>query len=156
MTHLLAIISKELKTYFNSPLAYIFITIYTVITNWLFFNNFFIQGQANMRAYFSLVPWLFLFLIPAITMKLWAEEKKMNTSEILFTWPIKDYEAVIGKFLACLAFLTITLAVSISIPITIANLGELDWGIIVSSYLGVIFLGAAFYCHRQLYFQSDR
>lgn len=144
MNHIIAIIKKELKNYFNSPLAYIFISIFLVILGWLFFRSFFLQGQANMRFYFNLIPWVYLFLIPAITMRLWAEEKKLNTAEILFTWPIKDYEAVVGKFLASLFFLIITLILSLSIPITISYLGNLDWGIVIASYIGAIFLGAAF------------
>jgi ABC-2 type transport system permease protein len=144
MTHILSLIKKELKDYFNSPMAYIFISIFLVIEGWLFFTNFFLQNQASMRNYFILIPWLFLFLIPAITMKLWAEEKKLNTTEILFTWPIKDYETVLGKFLAALIFLAITLIASISVPITISFLGELDWGVIIASYLGALLLGAAF------------
>jgi len=144
MAHIFAIIKKELKNYFNSPLAYIFISIYLVVSSWLFFRSFFIQNQANMRSYFYLIPWLFLFLIPAITMRLWAEEKKSNTQELLFTWPIKDYEAILGKFLASFIFLAITLSLSLTLPITIANIGGLDWGIVIASYLGTLFLGAAF------------
>ncbi len=144
MNHIKAIIVKELKNYFNSPLAYIFISIFLVIANWLFFTNFFLQNQANMRTYFTFIPWIFLFLIPAITMRLWAEEKKLNTTELLFTWPIKDYEAVLGKFLASLLFLTITLIASLSIHITISFLGQLDWGIVIASYLGALFLGSSF------------
>lgn len=144
MSHLKAIIIKELKDYFNSPLAYIFISIFLVVTGWIFFSSFFLQGQASMRNYFAFLPWIFLFLIPAVTMKLWAEEKKLNTMEILFTWPIKDHEAVLGKFLASLLFLLITLLCSISVPITISYLGELDWGIVIASYIGALFLGGAF------------
>lgn len=144
MNHILAITKKELRNYFNSPLAYIFISLFLVITGWLFFRNFFLIGQATMRGYFSLIPWLFLFLIPAITMRLWAEEKKLNTTEVLFTWPIKEYEAVIGKFTASFLFLLITLILSLSIPITISFIGDLDWGIVIASYLGTLFLGSAF------------
>jgi len=144
MNHITAIIKKELKNYFNSPLAYIFISIFLVISGWLFFRSFFIQGQANMRSYFNLMPWLFLFLIPAVTMRLWAEEKKLNTREILFTWPIKDYEAILGKFLSSLFFIALTLILSLSIPITISFVGELDWGIVIACYLGALFLSAAF------------
>lgn len=97
-----------------------------------------------MRSYFNLMPWLFLFLIPAVTMRLWAEEKKLNTQEILFTWPIKDYEAILGKFLSSLIFIAVTLILSLSIPITISFVGELDWGIVIASYLGALFLSAAF------------
>jgi ABC-2 type transport system permease protein len=144
MNHVLAITKKELKDYFNSPLAYIFISIFLVAAGWLFWRNFFLYGQASMRYYFALLPWLFLFLIPALTMKLWAEEKKLKTQEVLFTWPINDYEAVLGKFLAGVIFLLIALLLSLSIPISISQMGELDWGIIIASYLGSLLLGAVF------------
>ena len=144
MSHIIAITKKELKNYFNSPLAYIFMSIFLVVSGWLFFGGFFLQNQASMRVFFIYMPWLFLFLIPAITMRLWAEEKKLNTAEILFTWPIKDWQAVIAKFSASFAFLAITLLLSISIPITISFLGEIDWGIVIASYLGALFLGGAY------------
>ncbi|MFC1598699.1 ABC transporter permease subunit [Patescibacteria group bacterium] len=144
MNHIKAIILKEFKNYFNSPLAYIFISIYLVILGWIFFTNFFLMGQASMRAYFSFLPWVFLFLIPAITMKLWAEEKKLNTTEILYTWPIENYEIILGKFIASLLFLALALACSLSIPISISFIGGLDWGVVIASYIGALFLGAAF------------
>jgi ABC-2 type transport system permease protein len=144
MNHIKAIILKEFKNYFNSPLAYIFISIFLVILGWLFFANFFLMGQASMRSYFNFLPWIFLFLIPAITMKLWAEEKKLNTTEILYTWPIENYEIILGKFIASLLFLTLTLVCSLSIPISISFIGSLDWGVVIASYLGALFLGSAF------------
>ena len=113
MNRIVAITIKELKNYFNSPLAYIFISIFLVLNGWLFFRAFFLQNQASMRGYFSFIPWLFLFLVPAITMRLWAEEKKLNTAEILFTWPIKDYEAVLGKFFSSFIFIAVTLILSL-------------------------------------------
>lgn len=138
------ITKKELKVYFNSPIAYIFITIFLGISSWIFFRNFFLIGQISMQGFFGFLPWLFLFLIPAITMRLWAEEKKIGTIEVLLTWPIKDYQAVVGKFLASLIFLIISLGLSLSIPITISTIGSLDWGIVIAGYLGAIFLGAAY------------
>ena len=144
MNHILAITKKELKDYFNSPLAYIFISVFLVVAGWLFFRTFFLQGQASMRYYFVMIPWLFLFLIPALTMRLWAEEKKLKTLEILFTWPIQEYEAVIGKFLAGIIFLAVALSFSIFIPISLSFIGSLDWGIIIASYIGAWLLGSAF------------
>ncbi|MCX6746170.1 MAG: ABC transporter [Candidatus Parcubacteria bacterium] len=144
MKHIFAIIKKELKDYFNSPLAYVFISIFLVVSNWLFFRSFFIQAQASMRPYFSLLPWLFLFLIPAVTMRLWAEEKKLNTAEVLFTWSIKDPEAILGKFFASLIFIALTLILSLSVPLSISFIGGLDWGIVIASYLGALLLAAAF------------
>ena len=94
------IMHKELRGYFNSPLAYIFITVFLVLTSWLFFRSFFLNNQASMRAYFALLPWFFIIFIPAITMRLWAEEQKAGTIETLLTSPITEWDAVIGKFLA--------------------------------------------------------
>ena len=97
-----------------------------------------------MRSYFSFLPWIMLFLIPAITMRLWSEERKQGTTELLFTWPIKPYEPVVGKFLASLIFMAIALALTITIPLSIASIGSLDWGIVIASYLGSLFLAGAF------------
>lgn len=138
------IIKKELKAYFNSPIAYIFITIFLVLTGWLFFRSFFIVNQANLRDFFIVMPYVFLFLVPAITMRLFAEEKKQKTIEILMSWPLKEYEIVLGKFLASLIFLIIALVLTLPIPIIVNSLGSPDWGIIIGSYLGTIFLGATY------------
>src|SRR3989344_1676834 len=104
-----ALFKKELFSYFNSPIAYIFIAVFLIVGNWLFFNSFLVIGQANMRNYFILLPWIFLFLTPAITMRGWAEEKRSGTIEFLLTLPITDWQAVLGKFLAALAFLVVAL-----------------------------------------------
>ena len=144
MHHIYALFKKELKTYFNSPIAYIFITVFLILTNWLFLRTFFIENQATMRGYFGLLPWIFLFLVPAVTMRLWAEEKKMGTLEVLMTLPIKDWQAVLGKFLASFCFLAITLALSLTMPIIVAILGEPDVGIIIGSYIGALLLGGAY------------
>ena len=135
---------KELMSYFNSPIAYIFIGVFLVIGNWLFFKNFFLAGEASMRGYFELLPWIFLFLCPAITMRLWSEEKKAGTIEFLLTLPVTDWQVVWGKFLGALAFLAISLILTFTLPITIASLGNVDWGPIVGSYLGALFLGGAY------------
>jgi len=135
---------KELMGYFNSPIAYIFIGVFLIVLNWLFFNSFFIIGQANMRNYFSLLPWMFLFLIPAITMRSWAEEKLSGTIEFLLTLPINDWQAVLGKFFAALTFLGITLVLTLTIPYTINSLGNADFGPIIGSYIGAILMGAAY------------
>lgn len=129
-------------TYFNSPIAYIFLSFYLVMGNWLFLNTFFFYNEATMRNYFTLLPWIFLFLTPAITMRLWAEEKRSGTIEFLLTLPITEWQAVWGKFLSSLAFLAIALALTITLPLTIAQLGKVDAGVFVGSYLGALFLGA--------------
>jgi ABC-2 type transport system permease protein len=135
---------KELMSYFNSPIAYIFIGVFLVVGNWLFFKDFFLIGQASMRGYFGLLPWIFLFLSPAITMRLWAEEKKSGTIEFLLTLPITDWQAVLAKFFSSLIFMFITLLLSASLPITVAFLGDVDLGPIIGGYLGALFLGGAY------------
>jgi len=144
MQTILTIFKKEFKNYFFSPIAYVFITVYLVVTNFLFFQGFFLINQADMRGYFSLLPWVFLIFVPAITMRSWAEEKKVKTLELLLTWPINDIEVVIGKFLASFCFLAISLLLSITVPITIAILGDPDGGVIIGGYIGALFLGAAY------------
>ncbi len=135
---------KELASYFNSPIAYIFIAVFLVTGNWLFFNSFFLVGEASMRNYFNLLPWFFLFLAPALTMRLWAEEKKSGTIEFLLTLPVTDWQVVLAKFFGALTFMFIALLLTLSIPITIASMGNLDWGVIIGSYLGSLFLGGAY------------
>lgn len=135
---------KELISYFNSPIAYIFIGVFLIAGNWLFFNSFFIIGQASMRQFFALLPWIFLFLAPAITMRLWAEEKKSGTIEFLLTLPITDWQAVLAKFFGALAFLFIALILSFTLPITVASMGNLDWGPVIGGYLSALFLGGAY------------
>lgn len=135
---------KELMSYFNSPIAYIFIGVFLVAGNWLFFNSFFIIGQASVRNYFSLLPWIFLFLSPAITMRLWAEEKKSGTIEFLLTLPITDWQVVLAKFFGSLIFMFIALLLTITLPISVAILGNIDWGPVIGSYLGALFLGGSY------------
>ncbi len=144
MNHVFAIFKREFKGYFNSAIAYICITVFLVLVNWLFFRGFFIENQANLRQFFRLIPWVFLFFVPAITMRLWAEEKKLGTYEILMTLPVKDYEVVLGKFLASYMFLFITIALTIGIPITAACLGNPDWGPIIGGYLGILLMGGVY------------
>jgi ABC-2 type transport system permease protein len=144
MQNVAAIFKKEFKTFFLSPIAYVFITVYLITTTFLFFQGFFLINQADMRGYFDLLPWVFLFFIPAITMRSWAEEKKVKTLELLLTWPVSDVEVVAGKFLASFALLAIVVLLSITIPITIAIIGHPDPGQIVGQYLGAILMGAAY------------
>ena len=97
-----------------------------------------------MRGFFGLMPWIFLFFIPAVTMKLWAEEKKIGTIEILMTLPIRDYEVVIGKFLACLALLAVTILLTLVIPFSVMYLGNPDVGTLITGYIGLLLMGAAY------------
>lgn len=144
MKNIFTLFKRELASYFNSPIAYIFAAIFLIISNWLFFQNFFLLKQATMRNYFQLLPWIFLFLAPAITMRIWSEEKKSGTIELLLTLPIRDWEAVLAKFLSALAFLMIVVSLSLSIPITIYQLGTVDFGPIIGGYLGAFLMGATY------------
>ena len=144
MQNITAILKKEFRSYFNSPIAYIFITFFLGISAWLFFQNFFIVNQAEMRSFFGLMPWIFLFFIPAVTMKLWSEEKKIGTIEILMTLPIRDYEVVVGKFLASFALLAVTVLLTLVIPFSIMSVGNPDVGTLIAGYIGLLLMGAAY------------
>jgi ABC-2 type transport system permease protein len=140
------IAAKELRSYFNSTIAYIFMVVFLVLTALLFFElqKFFVIGQATLRDFFGLVPIVMLFFVPAISMRMWAEERKLGTLETLMTLPVRDWEVVVGKFLAGLLFLLITLALTFPLPVTVASLGQPDAGAIFCGYLGLALLGAAY------------
>ena len=144
MQNITAILKKEFRSYFNSPIAYIFITFFLGISAWLFFQNFFLVNQAEMRGFFGLMPWIFLFFIPAVTMKLWSEEKKIGTIEILMTLPIRDYEVVVGKFLASFALLAVTVLLTLVIPFSVMYLGNPDVGTLIAGYIGLLLMGGAY------------
>lgn len=144
MQTILTLFRKEFEAYFLSPIAYVFITVYLVITNFIFFQGFFLINQADMRQYFGILPWAYLLFVPVITMRSWAEERKSKTFELLLTWPVRDVEVVLGKYLAAFAFLSIALLLSLTVPITIAVLGSPDWGPIIGGYLGAILMGGAY------------
>jgi len=144
MKNIITIFKKELASYFNSPIAYIFVAVFLIVSNWLFFQNFYLIGQANMRSYFMILPWIFLFLAPAITMRVWAEEKKSGTIELLLTLPVKDWEVVLGKFLSAVIFLSFTLLLSITIPLTVSKIGNMDWGVVIGGYIGAVLMGGAY------------
>ncbi len=144
MHNFYAIFKREFKSYFNLPIAYIFITVFLVLSNWLFLRIFFISDQPSTRNFFGFMPWIFLFFVPAITMRLWAEEKKLGTMEMLMTLPVKEYEVVLAKFFASFGFLILTVALSFPLVITVAALGDPDGGPIMGSYLGVILMGGAY------------
>jgi len=148
MGRALTVFKKEFRQYFDSPIAYIFITVFLVINSWLFFRSFFLVNQASSRPLFFLIPWVFLFFVPAITMRLWSEERKAGTIEVLMTLPMKDWEVVLGKYWASLVFLILSLVLTFTLPLTVwllsANGLRPDVGPVLTSYLGAIFLGGAF------------
>ena len=140
------IFRRELAAYFATPLAYIFIIIFLMLTGVFTFylGNFFARGQADLQSFFNFHPWLYLFLIPAIAMRIWSEERKAGTIELLLTLPITMGQAVWGKFLAAWAFIAIALAGTVPIWITVNYLGEPDNGIIVAAYLGSLLMAGAY------------
>ncbi|HPW46021.1 MAG TPA: ABC transporter permease subunit [bacterium] len=138
------ITKKEYLSYFSSPIAYIYITTFLVAVNWIFFRSFFLVGQADMRQFFGIAPWIFLFFIPAVSMGKWSEEKKQGTLEILFTLPIVDRTIVIAKFLASLALVITAILLTFPIAATVSIVGDPDWGQIVAGYFGMTMLGAAY------------
>jgi ABC-2 type transport system permease protein len=139
-----AIFKKELKSFFNSPIAYIYTTVFLAFMGWFFFRSFFVIGQAEMRLFFNILPWVFLFLIPAITMRLWSEERKLGTLEIIMTLPVRDIEVVAGKFLASAAFLVFTIVLTFPIAVTVFLLGDPDPGPILGAYIGAVLMGGAY------------
>ncbi|NCF75064.1 MAG: ABC transporter permease subunit [Xanthomonadaceae bacterium] len=144
MNNIYTIFRKEMANYFNSPIAYIFVAVFLISSTWLFFQNFFLNGQATMRGYFYFLPWIFLFLAPAISMRSFAEERRSGTLELLLTLPVKDWEVVLGKFLSNVIFITITILLSITVPISINILGQIDMGTVIGGYLGAILLASSY------------
>lgn len=139
-----AIARKEIRSYWNSPIAYIYVTVFLALVSWFFFESFFLQNQAALRDFFGLLPMAFVLFVPAVTMRLWAEEKKLGTIELLMTLPLKDHEVVLGKFLAAFFFLGVTILLSLPLAGIVAYLGKPDPGPIVGGYVGALLMGAAF------------
>ncbi|MBI4547626.1 MAG: ABC transporter permease subunit [Ignavibacteriae bacterium] len=135
---------KELRSFFNSPVAYIVIVVFLVILGWFFTSNLFIANISSLRTVFEMTPFLLLFFAPAITMRLISEEKKTGTLELLMTKPVKESEIIIGKFLAAWVLFFFTLLPTLCYYGTVALLGELDLGPIIGGYLGLMFVGAVF------------
>ncbi len=144
MRQAIQIFRKDFRSYFVSPIAYIVIAIFLLVTGWFFFATFFLFGQANLRNFFSLLPIIFSFVIPAITMRLVSEELNIGSYEILLTLPVTFTEVVVGKFMAALAFVVAMLIPTLAYPITVSALGQLDWGPVVGGYIGAVLLSAAF------------
>lgn len=146
MYQLLTIIKRELSGYFSTPVAYVFITIFLVLSGLFTFylGNFFEIGQATLGSFFEWHPWLYLFLIPAITMRLWAEEIKSGTIELLTTLPINIINIVLGKFLAAWVFTLVSLILTFPMWITVNYLGNPDNGVILASYIGSLFMAGGY------------
>ncbi len=144
MKNIWTITKREFTAYFVSPIAYVYLITFLVVTNWLFFRTFFVLGQADMRLFFGLIPWIFLFFVPAVAMGKWAEERKLGTLEVLFTLPVCLLDIILGKFLAGLGLIATALLLTLPMALTIAGLGDLDWGPVIGGYIGSLFLGGAY------------
>ena len=146
MSNLGIIFKRELYSYFSTPLAYVFIVIF-LITNGIFtfdLGGFFLRGQADLLPFFGFHPWLYLFMVPAIAMTLWADERKTGTIELLLTLPVRLVDAVLGKFFAAWVLTGIALTLTFPIWVTVNYLGDPDNGVIVAAYLGSWFMAGGF------------
>ena len=143
---IVTIAKRELVAYFTSPVAYVFLVIFLLLTGFLTFTAgaFFERGEASLGAFFAFHPWVYLILVPAIGMRLWAEERRAGTLELLLTLPVAPWQAIVGKFLASWAFLAIALVLTFPVVITVNVLGDPDNGQIFAGYMGSLFLAGAY------------
>lgn len=141
-----AVMKREFYSYFASPLALIFLTVFLMLNGFFTFKlgGFYEQGQADLRPFFIWHPWLYLFIVPAISMRLWAEERKTGTVELLFTLPVTLFQAMAGKFVAAWVFMGLALLLTFPIVLTAAYLGDPDMGVIAASYVGSFLMAGAF------------
>jgi len=140
-----AVFKRELKSYFTTPLAYVFLVIFLFFSGYLTFKQgFYEMRQADMRTFFMNLPLLFVFMVPSVAMRLWAEERKVGSIELLFTLPITIRQAVLGKFFAAWLFLGIALALTFPMVITVCYLGDPDVGLIITGYIGSLLMAGGF------------
>ncbi len=135
---------KELYSYFYSPIAYVVMVIYLAFAGWFFFSRFFLFGELELRTFFEIAPMLLMFLAPAVTMRLLSEEINTGSYEMLMTLPISETQVLLGKLLAAVGFLAILLGITLFYPLTLSTLGRLDWGPVLTGYLGLFLLGTMF------------
>lgn len=140
------IAKRELVGYFNSPVAYVFIVIFLLLNGFFTFmlGNYFLRGEANLNAFLMWHPWLYLFLVPAAGMRLWSEERRVGTLELLLTMPIAAWQAIVGKFLACWVFIGMALLLTFPVVVTTSYLGDPDLGAMASGYVGSLLLAGAY------------
>src|SRR6186997_139437 len=143
--HIVSIAKREVSGYFASPVAYVFIVIFLLLTGFFTFmvSDFFDRGQAGLEMFFAWHPWLYLFLVPAVGMRMWSEERRLGTIELLLTMPVTPWQAIVGKFLASWLVLALALVLTFPIVITVNYLGNPDNGVIVTGYIGSFLLAGA-------------
>jgi len=141
-----AIMKRELGSYFSSPIAYVFLVIFLLLAGFFTFTigNFFERGEASLVSFFTWHPWLYLFLVPAVGMRLWSEERRLGTLELLLTMPVTTWQAIVGKFLASWVFLALALALTFPVVMTVNYMGSPDNGIILSGYVGSLLLSGTY------------
>ena len=146
MNNIWFIMKRELNGYFATPVAYVFIVIFLLLTGFstFFVGNFFERGEADLYPFFSIHPWIYVLLIPAISMRLWSEERKSGSIELLMTLPISVFEAVLGKFLAAWAFTGLALMLNFPLWLTVNYLGSPDNGVIFAGFLGSLLMAGGF------------
>ena len=132
---------RELHAYFDSPAAYVVLSVFLLFTGWFFGSTLFLENVASLRSVFNIVPFIFLFFIPAITMSTFAEERRAGTLELLLTFPVRDWQIIAGKLLAVSLFLLVAIALTAFYTMTVSLLGDLDFGATVGGYLGLFLLG---------------
>ncbi|HCF62486.1 MAG TPA: ABC transporter [Myxococcales bacterium] len=146
MPKVLAIARREIKSYFDSPIAYIVVTAFLLVAGWMFFSALFLMERADLRGLFHPSPFspsmLLVILAPAVTMRLVSEERKSGTFELLTTMPVTDWQVVLGKFLAGFALIATALGLTLAYAFTVSGIGDLDWGPVVSGYLGTLLFSA--------------
>lgn len=145
MKMITVLIKKELKQYFSSPIAYILIFFFCMFTSlWLFqFQSFFSRGVADLRAFFNVMPILFIVLIPAVTMRTWSEEQKSGSDQLLHTLPFSEWQLVLGKFFGAAILFLVMMILSISIPLSVSPFGNFEFGVLVGNYIGLMLIIAA-------------
>lgn len=146
LVNIKTIAKRELGGYFSSPVAYVFIVIFLLLTGFFTFSlgNFFESGQANLDAFFRWHPWLYLFLVPCVGMRLWAEERRVGTLELLLTKPVTAWQAILGKFAASWIFLGLALLLTFPLVLTVNYLGSPDNGTILAGYIGSILMAGTY------------
>ena len=146
MRNILTIYRREVASYFNSPIAYIFIILFIFILGFLFFVffPFFSQSNPDLRNFFFWFPWVLSIFIPAVTMRLWSEERRSGTIELLMTWPLQAWEVVVGKYLAGLFVIAVSLALTLVVPLSLGSVTSIEWGIVFTSYLGALLISSVY------------
>jgi len=144
--NIVTMMKRELGGYFTSPIAYVFLVIFLLLTGFFTYTvgNFFERGEASLVSFFTWHPWLYLFLVPAVGMRLWSEERRLGTMELLLTMPVTTWQAIVAKFLASWAFLALALALTFPVVLTVNYLGNPDNGVIMAGYVGSLLLSGAY------------